>query len=337
MNTKKISSLAKFVLIFFAVAVILIFIVFNSYKNALKTSNSDNTDTVSFEIKEGTSVDQILNDLIGSNLLNKSHLYFTKAYLKFNKLGDKIQAGNYQIPQNLTIEELIKTLQSAKDQDIWVTIPEGLRKDEIANILEIELGKYETTEFSKEEFLAKTEDPEYIKQLELPIETNNLEGFLFPDKYALSPNSTTDSVIVRLIENFKTKVTEEIKYEDIIMASIVEREGNNGEDRPIIAGILLKRIREGWLIQADATLLYLTKDWKHIITIQDKENDNPYNSYKKAGLPPTPICNPGLQAINATINPEESPYYYYIHDNDGIVRYATTLEQHSQNVAKYLR
>ena len=316
---------------------ILVFVVFNSYKKALITPNSDKSETINFQIEEGISVDTILENLINSNLLERNNRFFTKAYLRFSKLGDKIQAGSYQIPQNLNIKELINTLQNGKEQDIWVTIPEGLRKDEIAELIEKELNKYESTDFSKEGFLELTENPEFISTLNLPIETSNLEGFLFPDKYALSPNSTTESVMNRLIKNFLNKVPSEITYEDLIMASIVEREGNNAEDRPVIAGILLKRIKEGWLIQADATLLYLPKDWKHIITIQDKESDNPYNSYKRAGLPPTPICNPGIEAINATLSPKESPYYYYIHDNDGIVRYATTLEQHTQNVAKYLR
>ena len=141
-----------------------------------------------------------------------------------------------------------------------------MRKDEVAELIEKELNKYESTDFSKEEFLELTENPEFISTLNLPIETSNLEGFLFPDKYALSPNSTTESVMNRLIKNFLNKVPLEITYEDLIMASIVEREGNNAEDRPVIAGILLKRIKEGWLIQADATLLYLPKDWKHTVS-----------------------------------------------------------------------
>ncbi len=331
------SPLGKILAIILAVFLIIALVTFNSYKKALTTANSDNPETVNFYIEEGTSVDTILENLINSNLLKRSNLLFTKAYLRLNNLGDKIQAGSYQIPQNLTIKELINTLQSGKEQDIWVTIPEGLRKDEIAEIIEKELAKHESTNFSKEDFLQLTENTEFIESLELPIEISDLEGFLFPDKYALSPDSTTESVMIRLIENFKTKVPSEITYDDLILASIVEREGNNSEDRPVIAGILLKRIKEGWLIQADATLLYLPKDWKHVITVEDKENDNPYNSYKRAGLPPTPICNPGIEAINATLSPKESPYYYYIHDNDGIVRYATTLEQHTQNVEKYLR
>jgi len=99
----------------------------------------------------------------------------------------------------------------------------------------------------------------------------------------------------------------------------------------------LKRFEEGWLLQTDATLLYPLKDWKHPITQEVKEDNNPYNTYKNIGLPPTPICNPGLQSIEAVWNPVETNYYYYIHDNDGNPHYAETLDKHNENVNKYIR
>lgn len=312
-------------------------IVFFSYTNSLDTPNSENSEKVSFQIQEGETVDSILQNLVEEGLLRKIYVNYTKIYLKVTNMGSKIQAGNYNIPKNLSIRELTNTLQEGKEQDIWVTLPEGLRKDEIAKIVETELSKVETTSFSPEEFITLTTDEEFINTLGLEIPLTDLEGFLFPDKYALSPSSTTKSVIEVLVGNFKKKVGKEYTYENIVMASIVEREGYTSDDRPIIAGILLKRLREGWLLQADATLLYPIKDWKHVITIQDKGNDNSYNTYKKNGLPPTPICNPGIQAINATMNPEESPYYFYIHDKEGIPHYSTTLEEHNANVNKYLR
>ncbi|HOR52716.1 MAG TPA: endolytic transglycosylase MltG [Candidatus Pacearchaeota archaeon] len=337
MEKEKKSSFGKYLFILLVIIVIIGILIFSGYKKSLKTPNSDVSETISFQIKDGTPVNTILENLINANLLKKSFLYYTKVYLKLNNLGNKIQAGTYHIPQNLNIEELIQTLQSGKEQDIWVTIPEGMRKDEIASILEKELTKYPNIKFSKEDFLNLTEDRTFISELQLPIETTNLEGFLFPDKYAFSPNSTTESIITKLIDTFKSKVTKNITYDNLIMASIVEREGFNATDRPVIAGILLKRIKEGWLMQADATLLYPKKDWKYTITFQDLKEDNPYNTYVKAGLPPTPICNPGMQAINATLSPEESPYYFYIHDKEGIVRYAITNGQHESNKAKYLK
>lgn len=328
---KKIFNIVLTVLILIGI------VVFFDYKGALDKPNSDSPEKVTFQIKEGEAVNNILKNLVDEGVLGKRFVNYVKIYLKTTKAEAKIQAGSYSIPKNLNIKELIKTLQDGKDQDIWITIPEGLRKDEIASIIAKELEKIDKATFSVEEFIKATTDTEVITKLDLPSEVKDLEGFLYPDKYAFSPNSTTMSVIEVLVGNFKKKIGTEYTYEDIVMASIVEREGYNAQDRPVIAGILLKRLREGWLLQADATLLYPVKDWKHVITVQDKANDNPYNSYKKAGLPPTPICNPGIQAINATRNPEESLYYFYIHDNDGNPHYARTLEEHNANVNKYLR
>ena len=307
------------------------------YRSSLDKQNSKDSEKVTFQIKEGEAVDTILGNLVDEGLLRKRFVKYTKVFLKTSKMEGQIQAGTYNIPKNLSIKELITTLQNGKNQDVWVTIHEGLRKDEIAKILNDELSQIDTASFSVDEFLTLTTDSEFIKTLELEIDIKDLEGFLFPDKYALDPNSTTKSVLKILVDNFKKKVGAEYTYDDIIMASIVEREGYTEQDRPIIAGLLLKRIREGWLLQADATLLYPVKDWKHVITQQDKDNDNPYNSYKRPGLPPTPICNPGLQAIKATQNPEETPYYFYIHDKSGVPHYAVTNDEHNINVNKYLR
>ncbi|KKP66163.1 MAG: Aminodeoxychorismate lyase, partial [candidate division WS6 bacterium GW2011_GWE1_34_7] len=165
----------------------------------------------------------------------------------------------------------------------------------------------------------------------------NLEGYLYPDKYAFSNTATTEEVLKIFLDNFKKKVGTEDSYEDLIIASMVEREGYTSSDRPMIADIIKRRLDEGWLLQIDATLLYPEKDWKHIITDIDKKKDNLYNTYKYAGLPPTPICNPGLEAINATRNPQSNNFYFYIHDKDGNVHYAETLAEHNRNVEKYLR
>ena len=327
-------------LAFFIICLVLIGILILDYNNSLEKPASDNPDKVTFQIKSGEGVNLILNNLVENNLIQKRLLPYTKVYLKINKLEGTLQAGTYSIPRNLSIKELVTTLQNAKEQDIWVTIPEGLRKDEIAEIIAKELQQSESAKFSKDNFLAMTTDTTFIETLGLPFAVNDLEGFLYPDKYALAPNSTTESVITLLINTFKQKIDtkyDTYTYEDIIMASIVEREGRNSEDRPIIAGILQKRIKEGWLLQADATLLYPLKDWKHVITEQDLQEDSPYNSYKKIGLPPTPISNPGFQAIDATLNPEETSYYFYIHGKDGIARYAKTLTEHHDNINTYLK
>lgn len=331
-------SVKKTVLFLLLLVLIGIVVVIIDYNRAINFSNSNNDEKVLFEISEGESVNQILQSLTDQDLLaSRKNMYYTKFYLKINDLGHKLQAGVYEIPKNLTIVELIDSLQLGKAQEIWVTIPEGLRKDEIADIISEELNKDGNSNFSKDNFLKLSNDKEFISSLGLTVEVDNLEGFLFPDKYSFPREITTEQVILNLVNNFINKVGKEYTYQDIIFASIVEREGYNGNDRPIIAGIIIKRFEEGWLLQTDATLLYPVKDWKHVITQADKAEENPYNTYKKIGLPPTPICNPGLQSIKAVWDPEETKYYYYIHDDDKQAHYAATLEEHNQNVNKYLR
>lgn len=323
----------KLFLFFLILIGIGIALVVTDYKRNLNVPNSSSDEKVRIEITEGESVTNILQKLLEEDLITQKNYYYAKVYLKLNNLGARLQAGVYNLPRNLTIAELIETLQYGREEEVWITIPEGLRKDEIAQLINNEL---KNENFSPERFLALTEDPTFIQTLELGVETDNLEGFLFPDKYSFSTEIDAEGVILKLIENFKTKVTREYTYEDIILASIVEREGYNGNDRPIIAGIILKRFEEGWLLQTDATLLYPLKDWKHPITEEVKEDNNPYNTYKNIGLPPTPICNPGLQSIEAVWNPTETSYYYYIHDNDGNPHYAETLDEHNENVKRYL-
>ena len=331
-NKKGFSILMVFVLLTFVILG-----VFLHYTRTISQPISESEEKITIEITEGESVTNIINSLIDKGLLKSSQRYYTKFYLKINNLERNLQAGVYQLPKQFSVIELINALQAGRAQDIWVLIPEGLRKDEIVDIVKKEFDENELQDFSKEEFLSLTEDKEFINTLGLAIEVDNLEGFLFPDRYAFPKDATPRTVIEKMVLNFNTKVGQDYTYEEMIFASIVEREGYNANDRPIIAGIILKRHREGWLLQTDATLLYPVKNWRHIITIQDKEDNNPYNTYKYLGLPPTPICNPGLQSIQAVWEPQETDYYFYIHDNDRNSHYGRTLEEHNINVNRYLR
>lgn len=329
-------SLIKiFLLAVITVAVIILLAKLN-YDSVIEKPNSDNSERITIQIASGESVDTIINNLVQAGILKEGWSEYFKMYLKLNDLSAKIQAGTYEIPKNLTIKEIAQTIQKSKGLDLWITIPEGLRKDEIARILSDDLKSGGNKVFDEEAFLSLTNDSEYISTLGFEYPLTDLEGFLFPDKYAFSVDESTEQVLTKLIDNFKSKVGTKDPYEDIIIASMVEREGYTSEDRPMIADIIKRRYAEGWLLQIDATLLYSHKDWKHVITKSDKEENNPYNTYKLQGVPPTPICNPGLEAINATRNPKPNYYYFYIHDTNGYAHYAKTVEEHNANVERYL-
>lgn len=334
---KNIKSLIKILL--FAVLTVVIGMIFLKvqYEKVLTTPNSESTEKITLTIDEGETVDTIITKLVEVGILKENWKTFFKWYLKTNNLYSKIQAGEYQLPLNLNIRELADTIQHATNPDIWITVPEGMRKDQIAKLLSDEFSKYQETNFSQEEFLTLTNDLEFISSFNLPEEVKDLEGYIFPDKYAFPKDSNTQTALSLMVNNFVKKVGVQDSYEDIIIASMVEREGYNDQDRPMIADVIQRRYAEGWLLQIDATLLYPKKDWTSTITKEDKASDSPYNTYKKLGLPPTPICNPGLESINAVREPEANSYYYYIHDENGNVYFAKTLAEHNANVQKYLR
>ena len=330
-------SIIKIFLLALLTVIVILFVAKKNYDSVIDTPNSENSEKITFEINTGESVDSIVQKLVDQGILKEKWANYFRIYLKLNNIAQKIQAGTYEIPKNLSIVEIAKTIQQSKGLDIWVTIPEGLRKDEIADILEKELMEAGNSNFNETEFLSLTTDTTFISTLGFTYTLTNLEGYLFPDKYAFSSEVVTEDVLKILIGNFKTKVGTSDTYEDIIIASMVEREGYTSTDRPMIADVINRRLKEGWLLQIDATLLYPVKDWKHVITDVDKKDNNPYNTYKFTGIPPTPICNPGLEAINAVRNPQSNNYYFYIHDKDGNVHFAETLTEHNRNVEKYLR
>jgi len=158
-----------------------------------------------------------------------------------------------------------------------------------------------------------------------------------------------------MLENFDKRVVQflglgsgsEIIEEDLIMASLLERETITDDERPVVAGILFKRLEADWPLQVDAAVQYgvassnldssgTTDEYWPILTSEDIDSDSKYNTYKYPGLPPAPISNPGISALEAAVAPEDSEYWYYIHDPDGNIHYAVTLEQHNENVRKYL-
>lgn len=310
------------------------------YFKTITSPNSDSTEKAAFEIESGESIDQITERLVEEGLLAENKKNVFKLYIRLEDVSSKIQAGNFLIPKNLSIEELVTTLQKGGIVEIWVQVPEGVRKDQVADTFEVELNS-NGGNFSREEFLLLVDDPVFINErTDIPFEIDTLEGFLFPDKYLIPIISTEEEIIQIMLDNFFTKTQEfagELSYEDIIIASMIEREGKGIEDKKIVSGVIRKRLREGWFLEIDATLLYPKKDWKHVITIQDKAEDSPYNTYKSIGLPPTPICNPSYNSIKASMRPLETEYYYYIHGNDGKPRYAKTYSEHLQNIQKYLK
>lgn len=206
-----------------------------------------------------------------------------------------------------------------------VTFPEGFTNKQIAERLAIVFPGFDPILFLT---LAK-----------------GTEGYLFPDTYGFFPSVTPDFAIAALKRNFSTKVdplNQDIEqsgrtlHDIMVMASIVEKEAAGDSDRAVVAGILWKRFDTGLALQVDAPFLYILGKQSSELTRADLAINSPYNTYRNKGLPPTPIGNPGLASIKATIHPQSSPYLYYLHDKDGLIHYAATYAEHKKNIAKYL-
>ncbi|MCA9375017.1 endolytic transglycosylase MltG [Candidatus Dojkabacteria bacterium] len=317
-----------------SVVLMLIFGISVYYSNAIKNPNSTSSEEIQFTIEEGETVQEVAEKLVNLGLLKDSRKSAFLIYTKQTDQASKIQAGVFRLPKNLNIEELAIELQKAGVPDLWVTIPEGLRIDEVGRILQTEFNKYDESVFDKARFLGLTTDKNFIQSLGI-TDTDTLEGYLFPNRYLLPIQSTEELVINQMVTAFSDSV-DEISYHDLIIASMVEREGRNDEERRMIADIISRREKEGWFLNIDATLLYFYKDWSKELTERDINQDQPYNTYTRTGLPPTPICNPGLSSINAVLDPVPNSYYYYIHDASGNIHYATTEQEHYQNVQNYL-
>jgi len=299
---------------------------------------SKETKEVAFLIKKGKGASEIAYDLASQGLI-KSPLAF-KVYIQFKGYSSKIQAGRYLIPQNLTIPEVVEILVKGP-KDVWVTIPEGLRREEVVEKLITGLGKNETEASTfRDEFLTATKD---------------LEGFLFPDTYLFPRDIQAQSVISVMRNTFDKRLNEIEKgshsnlslKEIVTLASIIERETKEDSEKPIVAGILLNRLEIGMGLQADATVQYavansklaqnskLNKFWEPL-TKKDLTIDSLYNTYKYRGLPPTPIANPGASSLKAAFFPAQTDYFYYLHDPQGEIHYAKTLEEHNKNIRIYL-
>jgi UPF0755 protein len=245
----------------------------------------------------------------------------------FNPEGG-VLAGTYSVPGGENVFSVAYRLARGVTgiTSVKVTIPEGFTAREMGVLLEEKLGDFDAEHFVA---LGKAE-----------------EGYLFPDTYFFLPGSSPESVIAAMRRTFDERVGPLApRIEDfgrpldevVTMASLLEKEARRTETRRTIAGILWKRLDRGMSLQVDAVFGYIFGTTTFSPSFDDLEVDSPYNTYRNVGLPPGPIANPGLDAIEAAITPIETPYWYYLTDGDGVMRYAKTFEGHKQNRERYLR
>lgn len=314
--TPKTKSIAALFLVKCSLLVVALLAASGVYAYTLTLPVSSDSSLHEFEIVKGTSVAQIGENLHKSGLI-KSGLMF-QLVVKQAGLRSRLQAGIYQLSPSLTTLEVARSLTHGLTKEQKLTIPEGFRLEQIADLASSQLG------LSRPDFLAAAK---------------GLEGQLFPDTYFLPEGITATELVDILHTNFTTKVGA-YDPETIILASLVERETRGLAEKPIVAGILKKRLAADWPLELDATIQYSLgsiKNWWPDTTLLDRKIPSRYNTYLNKGLPPTPICNPGLAAIDAVRNSTDSPYWFYLHDKEGNIHYAKTTAEQSANIATYIQ
>lgn len=312
-----------------------------------KAADPANTNTVQVKIESGWSAAEIAKELKAKGVI-KNDLYFI-FYVVWNKEESMLKAGDYDLSPSMTTAELVGELQTGKIKEISVTIPEGLTTPQIENILresEIEVNKNELVEAVNIPVSLALQLFEFRFMQDLPLNVT-LDGFLFPDTYNLEENPQLHSIVEKMLSNFDEKLTDPMiakfkadgrtLYDIVRMASLLEKEVQTHEDMQIVAGILWKRLDIGMPLQVDATLLYITGKKGSELTNMDKLIDSPYNTYLYLGLTPTPINNPGLNAIKASIYPVKNDYLFYLSTPKGETIFSKTLEEHNENKRKYLK
>lgn len=289
---------------------------------------SASTSSMVFEVKQGEGFRTIIDSLYNQGLIRSR--FAVEAISVIDGTAFEIQPGLYQVNSSMSSMEIMRTISGAKTE-ITVTIPEGSTMYDIDRILSANLIIHSG-------------------QLIAVASSSMLEGKLFPDTYDFYTGSNVNDVIQKFVTNFNVKaepllaVDQANSESNLIIASILEKEVTSSTDQSIVAGILEKRLADGIPLDIDATICYI-KEQEHPtstagcypLTPADFQINSPYNTYLYRGLPPGPIGNPGISAIEAALHPQSSPYLYYLSDpKTGETIYAKTLAQQDANRTKYL-
>ncbi len=298
------------------------------------TTPAPGSGEVTVVIPRGAGVRQIGAILAEHQLIVNDIRFLMLARL--THAGTRLQAGEFSIPRGLRPAEVLDLLARAKAVQHPVTIPEGLTMEEVAAVFA------DKGWVSREKFLALCRDPAFVHHLGL--QQDRLEGYLFPDTYALMRGkSGAKYIITRMVRRFfqvwneiavrkKSSLT---RHQIVTLASIVEKETANPAERPLIARVFLNRLHRSMRLQSDPTVIYGLPAFNGNLTRKDLRRATLYNTYVIDGLPPGPICNPGRAAMEAVLNPADSAALYFVSKNNGSHQFSTTLKEHNQAVRKY--
>ncbi len=314
------------------------------HENDLEQPVDSNGQDQKFQVELGETAGSIALKLEGAGLIHDAELF--RIYLVYSGLDTRLQAGNYRLSPAEPAIEIARRLQDATPEEVDFHILPGWRAEEIAAALPTS-----GLSITAEEFLGAIKNPPSGSPLRQPApEITSREGFYFPDAYSLKRDITLHQMLIKILENFDQHLTLEIQqgftnqgltlYQGVTLASIVQKEAIVEEEQPIIASVFLNRLAVGMKLASDPTVQFaLGYDpvkktwWTNPLSLDDLKIESAYNTYLNPGLPPAPISNPGLSALQAVAFPAKTPYYYFRSrcDGSGKHAFAATYEEHVKN------
>lgn len=312
------------------------------YNSMISPVDETSTEGLIVEIPQGSSLRKASSILHSNNLIKNERVFLL--YAKLNE-KESIKAGRYSISKSNSTHEILDILnKGAIAIDNKITIPEGYEVRNIAQTLE------SAGILSADEFIETANNVELFKKDYDFLSSESilsLEGYLFPDTYYINNDMNSEDIIRLMLNRFeniyKSNQLEERLLEKnitlnefITMASIVEREAVLQEERPVIAGVFYKRLSINMPLQSCATVQYIIKERKPILSIADTKIESPYNTYINSGLPPAPIASPGLNSMLATLEPEETDFIFFVARGDGGHEFSKTYDEHLRAKKKYL-
>jgi UPF0755 protein len=300
------------------------------------TNSAKSAKPVRVEIPVGANASSIGDSLKKAGLIRSGLAFVTVARV----LGESqdMKAGEYEISPNLGVIEIISKLVAGDAVAHSVVIPEGLTLRQVASRLEARRI------VNADRFIRAAEQQPKDLGLLIPVSRDSVHGYLMPDTYKFARRTSERDILKEMLTNWNRKVLRpnsalfrKSPYpmdKIIVMASLIEREAKVPEDRTKIASVIRNRLRRRMKLDIDATVIFALGYHKEKLTYKDLRVDSPFNTYRNVGLPPGPICNPGLASIEAALQPAKTPYLYYVAQPDGSHLFAQTYEEHKANIAR---
>ncbi len=308
-------------------------------RSQLEAPASSHGQVVTVEVKQGESVDQLADDLQAMGVVRSA--FFFKWFARIKGLASHLQAGRFKLDTGMGASAVVQRLEGAPDVTVvTVTLPEGFTAKQMAKVIGNSGVGVTADQYMNEVLNGSFSEPFLAGR---PAGAS-LEGFLFPDTYAIPKGATAHQVVQMQLDDLAKRAGAVLQsppkgysaYQVMTVASMVEREARFADDRPKVASVIYNRLAAGMRLQVDATVTYGLGITDREPSPDELKQDTPYNTYTRDGLPPTPIANPGLSAIQAAAAPAHTTYLFYVSDGCGHNHYSTTQAQHDQAAARYV-